>query len=154
MRTLARGGREWQPLDVDLTTYTLRYNRMHWLTAEGLEEHWTRGHITATLLSGEIDVEADGVTDFTLSFPAGECPMDVQSPVVLVVGEQELDAPAPKSDRSWAVSLHKVRGEWRMCRRRNGGPWPRAAAFRVTRRAKQEASCSCPRPRLPAVLDR
>ena len=117
MRTLSRSGREWQPLDVDLTTYTLRYNRMHWLTVDGLEEHWTRGHITATLLSGEIDVEADGVTDFSLSFPAGECPMDVQSPVILVVGEQELEAPAPKSDRSWQASLHKARGEWRLGKR-------------------------------------
>jgi len=117
MQTLSRSGREWQPLDVDLTTYTLRYNRMHWLSVDGLEEHWTRGHITAALLSGEIDVEADGVTDFTLSFPAGECPLDVQSPVILVVGEQELEAPAPKSDRSWRVSLHKVRGEWRLGQR-------------------------------------
>jgi hypothetical protein len=117
MRTLARAGREWQPLDVDLTTYTLRYNRMHWLTVDGLEEHWTRSHITAALLSGQIDVEADGVTDFSISFPAGECPMDVQSPVILVVGEQELEAPAPKSDRSWQVSLHKARGEWRLGKR-------------------------------------
>jgi hypothetical protein len=117
MRTLARAGREWQPLDVDLTTYTLRYNRMHWLTVEGLEEHWMHSHITAALLSGQIDVEADGVTDFSISFPAGECPMDVQSPVILVVGEQELEAPAPKSDRSWQVSLHKARGEWRLGKR-------------------------------------
>ena len=117
MRTLARAGREWQPLDVDLTTYTLRYNRMHWLTVDGLEEHWTHSHVTASLLSGQIDVEADGVTDFSISFPAGECPMDVQSPVILVVGEQELEAPAPKSDRSWQVSLHKARGEWRLGKR-------------------------------------
>jgi hypothetical protein len=117
MRTLARAGREWQPLDVDLTTYTLRYNQMHWLSVDGLEEHWTRGHITAALLSGQIDVEADGVTDFSISFPAGECPMDVQSPVILVVGEQELEAPAPKSDRSWNISLHKARGEWRLGKR-------------------------------------
>ena len=117
MRTLARAGREWQPLDVDFTTYTLRYNRLHWLTIDGLEEHWSRGHVAASLLSGEIDIEADGVTDFSISFPAGECPLDVQSPVILVVGEQELEAPAPKSDRSWNVALHKVRGEWRRGKR-------------------------------------
>jgi hypothetical protein len=71
----------------------------------------------ASLLSGQIDLEPDGVTDFTMSFPAGECPMDVQSPIILVVGEQELEAPAPKSDRSWNVSLHKARGEWRLGQR-------------------------------------
>jgi hypothetical protein len=90
---------------------------MHWLTVDGLEEHWSRSHVTASLLSGQIDIEADGVTDFSISFPAGECPMDVQSPVILVVGEQELEAPAPKSDRSWQVSLHKARGEWRLGKR-------------------------------------
>lgn len=113
MRSLARAGREWQPLDIEFTTYTLRYNRMHWVTIDGLAEHWSPGHISAMLLSGEVDLEADGVTDFTLSFPAGECPLDVQSPVILVVGEQELEAPSPKSDRSWNVSLHKAGGEWR-----------------------------------------
>jgi hypothetical protein len=94
---------------------------MHWLTVDGLAEHWQPAGVTASLLSGEIQIEADGITDLTLSFPAGESPLDVQSPVVLVLGEQELEAPAPKSDKSWSVSVHKARGEWRLGKRQGAG---------------------------------
>jgi hypothetical protein len=37
--------------------------------------------------------------------------------VILTLGEQELEAPAPKSDKSWSISVHKVRDEWRLGRR-------------------------------------
>jgi hypothetical protein len=121
LTTLARVGRDWQPHDLVLHTSTLRYNRMHWLTVDGLAEHWQPAGVTASLLSGEIQIEADGITDLTLSFPAGEAPLDVQSPVVLVLGEQELEAPAPKSDKSWSVSVHKARGEWRLGKRPEPG---------------------------------
>jgi hypothetical protein len=121
MRSLARVGREWQPLDIEFTTYTLRYNRLHWLTIDGLEEHWHRAHVSAQLLSGEVDVAAENVSDFTISFPAGESPLDVQSPVILVVGETELQVTGPKSDRSWNVSLHKSDNEWRVGRRPAAG---------------------------------
>jgi hypothetical protein len=121
MTSLAKNGRQWQPLDVEFTTYTLRYNKCAWLAIDGLAEHWSRGHVSASILSGEIDLEADGVTDLSLSFPAGEAPFDVQSPVILVIGEQELEAPGPKSDKSWSVSVHKARGEWRLGRRPGEG---------------------------------
>jgi hypothetical protein len=122
MTSLAKNGRHWQPLDVEFATYTLRYNKCAWLTIDGLAEHWSRGHVSASILSGEIDLEADGVTDLSLSFPAGEAPFDVQSPVILVIGEQELEAPGPKSDKSWTASLHKARGEWRLGKRPSEGP--------------------------------
>ena len=117
MSSLARNGRDWQPLDLQFVTYTLKYNKMHWLTVDGLEEHWRRTTVFAALLSGQMQIEPDNVTDFTLSFPAGECPFDVQSPVVVVIGDQELLAPQPKSDRSWKVSFHRVKDEWRLGQR-------------------------------------
>jgi pimeloyl-ACP methyl ester carboxylesterase len=117
MTSLARNGRDWQPLDLELVTYTLKYNKMHWLTVDELKEHWQKARVVAALLSGQMQIEPENVTDFTLDFPAGECPFDVQSPVVVVIGDQELTAPQPKSDRSWNVSFHQVRDEWRLGKR-------------------------------------
>ncbi|MEX2174677.1 MAG: prolyl oligopeptidase family serine peptidase [Pirellulaceae bacterium] len=114
MSSLARAGREWQPHELEFTTHTLKYNRLHWLSVDGLAEHWSPAHVSATLLSGEIDLEIQGATAVTLSFAAGECPLDVQSPVVLVVGEQELEAPGPKSDKSWSVSLRLEGNSWKL----------------------------------------
>jgi len=117
MNSLARNGREWQPLELQLVTYTLKYNQMHWLTINGLEEHWRQARVVGTLLSGQLEIEPENVTNFTVNFPAGECPFDVQSPVVVIVGDQEFTAPQPKSDRSWNVSFHRVREEWRLGKR-------------------------------------
>jgi hypothetical protein len=126
IKSLARAGRDQCPLDLEFITYTLRYNRLYWLTVDGLAEHWTRGRVSASILAGQVELEADGVTDFTLSFAAGQSPFDVQSPVILTVGEQELEGPAPKSDRSWSVSLHKARDQWRLGKRPESGLRKRA----------------------------
>jgi Prolyl oligopeptidase family len=121
LKSLAKGGRDWLPLDLEFTTYTLRYNRLHWLAIDGLKEHWTRSTVSASILDGEVQIEADGVTDLTLQFGAGEAPLDVQTPVVITIGEQELEAPAPLSDNSWLVSLHQDRDVWRLGKRPEDG---------------------------------
>jgi hypothetical protein len=121
LTSLARIGRDWQAHDLIFTTYTLRYNRLQWLTIDGLDEHWSRADVTASLLAGQVDIEAAGASDLTLSFGPGESPFDVQSPVILVLGDTELEAPAPKSDKSWSVSLHQARGQWRLGKRPGEG---------------------------------
>jgi pimeloyl-ACP methyl ester carboxylesterase len=117
LKSLARLGREWQSHELAFTTHTLRYNRMQWLTVDGLDEHWARADVVATVLAGEIHIDSKNVSDLTLTYAAGESPLDVQSPVILVLGEQELEGPAPKSDKSWSVSVHKARDEWRLGKR-------------------------------------
>jgi len=117
MKSLAKVGRDWQPLDLDFATYTLRYNRMHWLTIDGLAEHWSRADVTAAINSGEVEIDTNGITDLSLSFKAGQSPLEVQSQVSILIGDDEVMAPGPKSDKSWNVSLHRVRGQWRLGKR-------------------------------------
>jgi pimeloyl-ACP methyl ester carboxylesterase len=121
MKSLARFGRESHPLDLEFTTYTLRYNKLHWITVDGLAEHWSPATVSASILSGEVKLAADGVTDLTLSFDAGASPFDVQSPVIISIGQQALEAPPPHSDRSWSVSLHRGRDGWRLGNRPESG---------------------------------
>ena len=42
--TYAKKGRQI-PKQINFTTYTLRYNKMFWLTVEGLEKHWERARV-------------------------------------------------------------------------------------------------------------
>jgi Prolyl oligopeptidase family len=121
LKSLARIGRDWQSHELQFSTFTLRYNRMQWLTVDGLDEHWARADVSASVLAGEVQIDSHNVSDLTLSFAPGESPLDVQSPVVLTLGQQELQAPAPKSDKSWTVSAHKVRDEWRLGKRPDSG---------------------------------
>jgi len=118
LASLAKIGRDTRPLDVDFVTSTLRYNRLHWVTIDGLAEHWSRASISASIASTqELEFEAAGVSDITFSFAAGDSPFDLGTKVVIISGEQELEAPGPASDRSWNVSLHRSAGEWRLGKR-------------------------------------
>lgn len=117
LKSLAKTGRDTQPIDLEFATYTLRYNKMNWLTVDGLAEHWSQARVSAALASDGIEIDAEGVTDFTLSFDAGEAPFDLQKNVTIVINDNEVEAPAPKSDKSWEVSLHRARGEWKLGKR-------------------------------------
>jgi dienelactone hydrolase len=121
MKLLARAGRESAPLDLELATYTLQYNKLSWLTIDGITEHWSPAKASASILSGQIEVEPTGVTDFTLSFAAGQSPFDVQSRVIVTVGDQQLEGPAPKTDKSLTVSVHRAGTEWRLGKRPESG---------------------------------
>ncbi len=117
LKSLAKSGRNTQPIDLEFATYTLRYNKLNWLTVDGLAEHWAPARATAALASDGVEIDVEGVTDLTLSFDAGESPFDVQSNVTILINDDEVEAPGPKSDKSWEVSLHRARGEWKLGKR-------------------------------------
>src|SRR5262245_17905195 len=90
---------------------------MHWLAVDGLAEHWSQARVSAGLDSDGVEIDAEGVTDLSLSFDAGQAPFDVQSNITITINNEEVEAPGPKSDKSWEVSLHRARGQWRLGKR-------------------------------------
>ena len=40
-------GRDTMPGTIHFTTWTLRYNRMHWVTVDAMSEHWKRARLEA-----------------------------------------------------------------------------------------------------------
>ena len=108
-------GRDRVPPTIHFTTRTLRYNRMGWVTVDALGEHWKPAHVDAwEVAEDSIELITENVTALTLSMPAGWCPLEATEPVSLLVDDQELLGPPPKSDRSWTVSLHREGEKWEM----------------------------------------
>lgn len=119
MAALARRGRERVPPHVRLVTYTLKYNRMHWLTADGLDQHWSKA-----LAEGRIDragntilLMAEGVSDLTLEFAAGDCPLDFDRAAAVVTPDGQKHRLTLASDRSLRVSFHRHGEAWHRGRR-------------------------------------
>lgn len=113
MASLADRGRDRQPRDVTLTTYTLKYNRAHWLTIEALGEHWVKARVDGSITGpSRIEVRTENVTALGLDFAAGWSPFSLTAPVVVAVDGQALTAGKPGSDRSWRVRLAKEGGSW------------------------------------------
>ncbi len=67
-------GKPAVPREIDLTTYTLRYHQLGWLSIEGLEQHWAESRVRGEWLSDEraIELTTSGVTRLALQFPQHE----------------------------------------------------------------------------------
>jgi dienelactone hydrolase len=106
----ASTGRPTAPPQIRFETWTLRYNHMFWVTVNGLHQHWTKARVDADLLEGAVQIKTSNVTDLTLSFPAGTCPL-VGIPIVTVDGTR-LTPPAVSPDKSWTARFAKHGDAW------------------------------------------
>jgi len=115
MDSLAARGRRRVPRQVHFVTYTLKYNRMKWVTVNAMGEHWKQARVDARLDgANRVDIKTDNTTDLTLSMSSGNAPFDIRNPVTVHIDGKSLSAPRPKSDRSWNVRLHKVASGWKI----------------------------------------
>ncbi|MBI4657822.1 MAG: prolyl oligopeptidase family serine peptidase [Verrucomicrobia bacterium] len=106
-------GRNPVPNKVRFTTWTLRYHRMHWVTLDGLDEHWERARLDAEIVDDHtVAVKSANVAAFTVEMPAGLCPLEVSRQPKVVIDGRELEAPSVSSDRSWAAHFVKSDGRW------------------------------------------
>ncbi|MGE3822069.1 MAG: hypothetical protein AB7I30_21860, partial [Isosphaeraceae bacterium] len=123
LASLARIGREHVPREVHFTTYTLRYDRSHWVTVDRLGEHWSEARIDAALAPGNvIDVRVRNVEAFTLDFAPGTAPFEPGKPVSVVIDGAATPQAPTFSDRSWTASYHHDEGTWKPGKPSSEGP--------------------------------
>jgi dienelactone hydrolase len=111
---IAKRGRETLPHELRFATYTLKYNRLHWLTVTGMGEHWEQARVNARLDSNldMIELEAENVTGLKFSIPPGRSPFDLARKVTVVVNGQAIKTAKPQTDWSWNAELHLEGDEW------------------------------------------
>jgi len=120
-------GRNPAPARVRFTTWTLRYNQSFWVSLEGLERHWERATVNASIKGPSmVEIETKNVTSLRLVFPSGYCPLDSTTLPIVRIDGQALKAPGVESDRSWTASFHRSKGQWRV------GMAPASGEFRKT----------------------
>ena len=62
-------GRDPTPRKIRFTTWTLRYNRMFWVTVDGMDREWERARVDAELDDHSFRVKTQNVNELTLAFP-------------------------------------------------------------------------------------
>ncbi|MBC8350756.1 MAG: prolyl oligopeptidase family serine peptidase [Planctomycetes bacterium] len=106
LASLAERGRNSLPRRVQLATYTLKYNRSHWVEITGLEQHWEAARVEATIVgASRIAVKTTNVSGLSLSILPGRCPFDIRKPVTVEVNGKSYSAQRPMSDHSWSFHL-------------------------------------------------
>jgi acetyl esterase/lipase len=113
LTSIAERGRERVPRTVHFVTYTLKYNRLAWVTIDGLDEHWSEARVDASMVGdGAVTIVAKNVQALTLSMPPGWAPFDLTEPVSVSINGQDLRGPRPGSDRSWTCPLRRLGDYW------------------------------------------
>ena len=108
-------GRERVPRTIRFVTYSLRYNRMHWVTVDAIKEHWSQARVNAAIVADSfVNVTTTNVEQLTLSIPSGYAPMPVDANVEIKIDDQSLEGPRPGSDLSWQVTLHREGETWKI----------------------------------------
>jgi hypothetical protein len=120
---IVRSGRTLIPKRIRFTTHTLRYNQMHWLSVDGLEEHWKEARVEAELFDERtVIIKSRNVSALTLAMPAGTCPLDCTGHPQVSIDGQKIEGARPLSDRSWKIHLQKRGSQWTPVENPEGGP--------------------------------
>ena len=125
MEGLAKRGRVSIPQEIRFVTYSLKYNRMHWLTITHLKEHWEQARVTGKLFPEEnrIVLNVQNLKELKFQFRAGESPFTPDRPVRIMINEigkgsrrvgsgGVVIASQPESDRSWSCDIYHNGGSW------------------------------------------
>jgi len=95
------------PETIRFTTYTLIYPKMGWVEAEGLERHWERADVVASLGADGIEATTKNVTAICLH--AGELPRFAEAKnIPVVIDGERLDVPVEDG----RARLHREQGRW------------------------------------------
>ncbi len=109
---LAAKGRNSFPSKIRFTTWTLRYNRMHWISVNGLREHWKRARVDAEVVNGAVTVTTSNVTHLTLDFSKAK---NLYEPTSVKIDGQDLSSRIPRHLRgSWGADFQRDGETWKM----------------------------------------
>jgi hypothetical protein len=112
--SLAEQGRRVNPRSVHFTTYTLKYNRLHWVVIDALNKHWERAQVDAQAGDNGVRISTKNVKALTLSFRPGYARFGLREPVQVKIDGQQIVGPRPGLDRSWQCPLVRVDGKWKV----------------------------------------
>jgi dienelactone hydrolase len=119
---IAALGRDPFPRRIKFVTYTLRYNRSKWIVVDGMEKHWEKAQVEATVHNqGALRVATSNVSALTIDYGPGGAPVELVGKAAIEIDGQKLEATAPESDRSWRVYLAKTNGKWAIANGRPAG---------------------------------
>ena len=95
-----------RPRELRFVTWTLKYNRCHWLEVLRLEQHYARAELSAKLVAGVFVVaEPRNITRFAITRTGLP-----ERPHELRIGEPATRFPLPNG----RVELARVNGAWRV----------------------------------------
>src|SRR5947207_55019 len=95
------------------TTWTLRYNRMFWITVDGLEKHWERARVGASITSPtSIEIKTSNVRSLMLDIPAAASPLARDAKIAITIDGGRPVTLITNNAKGLHDTLVRSNGEW------------------------------------------
>ncbi len=122
VNSLASKGRNLLAFRPQMVTYTLKYNRMNWITIDEMEHHWERARVTTNWAGSEddgtmehLELKVENVTALTIDVPAGDWPLyRLSNKVLLSINKHEIKGLTIGTDHSFRASVYKDGTTWKL----------------------------------------
>ncbi len=111
---LAAKGRNPVPREVRFTTWTLRYNKMFWVTVDAMTSHWERARVNAAIDGDAIRATTAGVSALHFAFDAGQAPFAAGVRPTLTIDGAAVTLPAVARDKSLTAGLVRTAAGWKV----------------------------------------
>ncbi|MCM8533895.1 MAG: hypothetical protein NE330_22220 [Lentisphaeraceae bacterium] len=109
----AKHGRNKLPTEIDFVTFTLKYNKMYWLTIDRLNQHFEKSKISAKIKPQEIHFKTQNINSFHINFNKVKAPFITGKKVKFIIDGQILeDSLGPKSNKDYKVHFIHIDGKW------------------------------------------
>ena len=110
------------PKTIRFTTWTLRYNTMHWLTVDGMEQEWERARVDADIPDGHsVRLTTQNVSALSLAFPSGTTDLFLDAAPLVEIDGQKITSALLHLPAGNAAHFRKVNGKWIAAARADDG---------------------------------
>ena len=113
---VAARGRNAVPKEIRFTTWMLRYNKMFWLTVDGMEAEWQRARVNARISEdgSAIHLTTANVSALHLRFAPGLAPFPPGTKPTVNIDGASVALPQVGRDGSLSAGLVKAAAGWRL----------------------------------------
>ncbi len=107
-------GKPTLEVEIDFTTYSLRYNKLGWLTVEGLEQHWNEARVRGRIVEDGFAITTHNVNQLTITIPPSK--HFAGDRVLNILIDNDVQQAATQPDGSLDVTLRKDgdRNRWQV----------------------------------------
>jgi hypothetical protein len=103
-------GKRKMPKDIHFNLYTLKYNKMYWLTVNALKEHWKKARVDGDISNQTIILNTLNVSELTLDIKSLSSLIDLKRPVAVSI--DGVIIPVKTNVSALVFNLHLENKQW------------------------------------------
>jgi len=110
LETESAKGKRPAPKNLHFTTYTLKYNKMYWLSIDAIKEHWEKASVDGTITGNTITLKTANISALSLDRSVLSALINSTNPIVVSIDGITVTSKQPSKQP--ALNFHLENGKW------------------------------------------